>query len=81
VQLQITSQRSTAFYVWLVAISGVGVLLSTASAKAFPQTLNAWESRYGAMSNSGSNAGCQLCDVESNDGILWNGYGWDLCFR
>ena len=71
-------RTSRFFTVSLVAISGFGALLSAAGAGAFPQTLNAWENRYGANSDSGSNASCQLCHVESNGGSPWNGYGWDI---
>ena len=62
----------------LLAVSGIGALLAAATSCAFPQTLNAWEDRYGATSDSGLNAACQLCHVESNGGSPWNGYGWDI---
>jgi parallel beta-helix repeat protein len=47
-------------------------------AAAFPPTLNAWQDRYGAQSFSGGNAECQLCHVNANGGVPWNGYGWDI---
>ncbi|MDH3266953.1 MAG: hypothetical protein OEM25_08310, partial [Gammaproteobacteria bacterium] len=73
-----TTRTFTFFRAPLVAISGIGALLAAASAGAFPQTLNAWEDRYGATSDSGLNGACQLCHVESNGGSPWNGYGWDI---
>ena len=55
------------------------VLVMTATqAGAFPQTLNAWQDRYGATSASGGNAQCQLCHGNVNGGDPWNGYGWDI---
>lgn len=54
------------------------LLLPTNLAMAFPQTLTAWQDRYGASSDSGDSAKCQLCHVESNGGSPWNGYGWDI---
>jgi hypothetical protein len=53
-------------------------MLAAAQVSAFPQSLNAWEERYGAGSDSGANAECQLCHVEVNGGDPWNGYGWDI---
>jgi len=53
-------------------------LLAAGQAAAFPQTLDAWQERYGNISASGDNARCQLCHVESNGGSPWNGYGWDI---
>jgi parallel beta-helix repeat protein len=47
-------------------------------ASAFPQGLNDWQARYGAISASGDNADCQLCHVNANGGDPWNGYGWDI---
>jgi parallel beta-helix repeat protein len=47
-------------------------------AGAFPGTLNDWQARYGALSPSGDNAGCQLCHANANGGSPWNGYGWDV---
>ncbi len=46
--------------------------------QAFPGIQNDWQSRYGGVSASADNAGCQLCHAESNGGSPWNGYGWDL---
>ncbi len=57
---------------------GAACALMPHPAGAFPQTLNAWEDRYAAVSDSGANAQCQLCHVEANGGSPWNGYGWDL---
>ncbi|MBT8137970.1 MAG: right-handed parallel beta-helix repeat-containing protein [Gammaproteobacteria bacterium] len=57
---------------------GLGTLLAAGSAGAFPQTLNAWQDRYAATSDSGNNAGCQLCHVNGNGGSPWNGYGWNI---
>jgi len=45
---------------------------------AFPPVLGDWQARYGGVSASGDNAGCQLCHVEANGGGSWNTYGWDL---
>jgi len=73
-----TARTFTFFRAPLVAISGIGALLAATAAGAFPQTLNAWEDRYGATSDSGLYAACQLCHVESNGGSPWNGYGWDI---
>ena len=52
--------------------------LMASNAGAFPQTLDNWQSRYGAASASGDNAGCQLCHVNANGGSPWNGYGWHI---
>ena len=60
------------------AIAIAAVFLTPSDAQAFPQTLNAWQDRYGATSDSGDNAGCQLCHVNDNGGSPWNGYGWDI---
>jgi len=46
--------------------------------QAFPPVLSDWQDRYGGVSASGDNAGCQLCHVEANGGPSWNSYGWDL---
>jgi parallel beta-helix repeat protein len=54
------------------------LVLVAAQAGAFPQTLDDWQDRYGALSPSGDNAGCQLCHANANGGSPWNGYGWDL---
>jgi parallel beta-helix repeat protein len=56
----------------------MALFLHTSPAGAFPQTLNAWQDRYGTTSDAGDNAGCQLCHVNSNGGSPWNGYGWDI---
>jgi parallel beta-helix repeat protein len=69
------------FYRVLLARTAIAALASTvlvSSAGAFPQTLNAWQERYGDTSASGDNAACQLCHVETNGGSPWNGYGWDI---
>lgn len=50
----------------------------TSEAHAFPAKLEAWQQRYGAISPSGDNAGCQLCHGNENGGSPWNGYGWDM---
>ena len=60
------------------AVLSLAALLVASPAGAFPQTLTAWEDRYGATSDSGDNARCQLCHVNSNGGSPWNGYGWDI---
>jgi parallel beta-helix repeat protein len=57
---------------------GAVLMFAAAQASAFPQSLNAWEDRYGTGSDSGANAECQLCHVEVNGGDPWNGYGWDI---
>jgi parallel beta-helix repeat protein len=49
-----------------------------APAGAFPGLLNTWQERYGAISPSGDNAGCQLCHANVNGGSPWNAYGWDI---
>lgn len=54
------------------------LLLASGPATAFPGMGNDWNDRYGAQSSSGDNAGCQLCHVNANGGIPWNGYGWDI---
>ena len=59
-------------------LTALGVTVFTSSAGAFPQTLNDWQGRYGAISPSGDNAECQLCHVNTNGGSPWNGYGWDV---
>ncbi len=60
------------------ALAASASLILSSSAFAFPQTLNAWQERYGDTSASGDNAACQLCHVETNGGSPWNGYGWDI---
>ena len=40
---------------------GAALALAPVAALAFPQTLNDWSQRYGAVSASADNAGCQLC--------------------
>jgi len=52
--------------------------LFATSAFAFPQGLNDWKQRYGALSSSGDDAGCQLCHGNANGGSPWNAYGWDM---
>ncbi len=47
-------------------------------AHAFPGLLTDWQARYGADSDTGTNAGCQLCHGDANGGSLWNAYGWSL---
>ncbi len=60
------------------AVAALCMTVFASSAGAFPQTLDAWQERYGATSDSGSNAACQLCHVNTNGGSPWNGYGWDI---
>jgi parallel beta-helix repeat protein len=60
------------------AVAALGMTVFATSAGAFPQTLDAWQERYGATSDSGNNAACQLCHVNTNGGSPWNGYGWDI---
>jgi parallel beta-helix repeat protein len=60
------------------ALAAIVSLILSSTAGAFPQTLNAWQERYGETSASGDNAACQLCHVETNGGSPWNGYGWDI---
>jgi parallel beta-helix repeat protein len=55
-----------------------GLLLAASTAGAFPGSLSDWQQRYGAASQSGDNAQCQLCHAEANGGDPWNGYGWDI---
>lgn len=63
----------------LLSALGCAVLLAAATpAGAFPGTLNAWQERYGAISPSADNAGCQLCHANANGGSPWNAYGWDV---
>jgi parallel beta-helix repeat protein len=57
---------------------GLTLLLAAPPAGAFPGTLNDWQARYGATSESGDNAGCQLCHGNANGGSPWNAYGWDI---
>jgi len=52
--------------------------LAAPPAGAFPGIGNAWQARYGAVSPSGENAGCQLCHANANGGRPWNAYGWDI---
>jgi parallel beta-helix repeat protein len=54
------------------------VSLAASSAYAFPKSLNDWDDRYGAISQSGENAACQLCHANANGGSPWNAYGWDI---
>ncbi len=70
--------RFTAARAALGAAITAAVILVAPPAGAFPQTLNDWQDRYGAISASGDDAGCQLCHVNSNGGSPWNGYGWDI---
>ena len=64
---------------WMVCIAtAAAALIVSTPAAAFPQTLDAWQDRYGNISASGDNAQCQLCHVEANGGSPWNGYGWDI---
>jgi parallel beta-helix repeat protein len=67
---------------YLALVRACGALLVTtfiaSNASAFPQTLEDWQSRYGAASASADNAACQLCHVNANGGSPWNGYGWDI---
>jgi parallel beta-helix repeat protein len=51
---------------------------TTPGAAAFRGILNDWQGRYGAISASGDNAGCQLCHADANGGSPWNAYGWDV---
>lgn len=64
----------------LAAASTLALIGSLAPglALAFPQGLNDWQSRYGAISPAGENAQCQLCHANTNGGSPWNAYGWDL---
>lgn len=66
------------FLLLRAAFAALGITVIASSAGAFPQTLNDWQSRYGAASASGDNAECQLCHVNANGGSPWNGYGWDI---
>lgn len=54
------------------------ILGAWTGAQAFPGIQNDWQLRYGGISASADNAGCQLCHVEPNGGSPWNAYGWDL---
>jgi parallel beta-helix repeat protein len=60
-----------------VTTAALAVFVATA-ALAFPQTLNDWKQRYGALSSTGDEAGCQLCHGNANGGSPWNAYGWDM---
>ena len=60
------------------ALAAFASFILSSTAGAFPQTLNAWQERYGETSASGDNAACQLCHVNTNGGSPWNGYGWDI---
>ncbi len=59
-------------------VLGACLVVTATQAVAFPGILQDWQSRYGATSPSGDNAGCQLCHVDANGGNPWNGYGWDI---
>ena len=73
------SRMSSAFDRSRFSLRVCAVLLATAApAHAFPGTLNAWLERYGAISPSADNAGCQLCHANENGGSPWNAYGWDV---
>jgi hypothetical protein len=61
----------------LACAVGALFLLSAGRAGAFPQALRDWQDRYGAISASGDDAGCQLCHANANGGSPWNAYGWD----
>ena len=50
----------------LALVLGALLVVAATQASAFPQTLDAWQDRYGATSPSGDNAECQLCHVETN---------------
>lgn len=54
------------------------IAFAAGPAGAFPQGLNDWQARYGALSDSGDNARCQLCHGNANGGSPWNAYGWDI---
>jgi len=65
---------------WSLALAALTTVaaLGAGSAIAFPGTLNAWQARYGAVSQSGDAAACQLCHADVSGGAPWNAYGWDL---
>jgi parallel beta-helix repeat protein len=62
----------------LALLLGAFIVAAATQADAFPGTLSDWQSRYGAVSPSGDNARCQLCHANSNGGVPWNAYGWDI---
>ncbi len=62
----------------LLAWLALALVCACIPALAMEAALKDWTARYGAGSNSGSNAGCQLCHVSSTGGTPWNAYGWDI---
>jgi len=68
------------FVRWGLALAALPAFaaLSAGPAGAFPGTLDSWQQRYGAVSESGDAAVCQLCHAEASGGSPWNAYGWDL---
>ena len=48
------------------------LLCSAGPAFAMEAAMGDWYKKYGANSNSGRNAGCQLCHVSSAGGTPWN---------
>ncbi|MFT3927089.1 MAG: right-handed parallel beta-helix repeat-containing protein [Myxococcales bacterium] len=71
-------QQATLRGAFALAAALVATLGNASEAHAFPSKLEAWKQRYGAISPSGDNAGCQLCHGNANGGSPWNGYGWDI---
>jgi parallel beta-helix repeat protein len=57
---------------------GTAFLLSGSDASARPGILADWQDRYGAVSASGDNAGCDLCHGGGISRSEWNAYGWDV---
>lgn len=69
---------SAPFRPCLALLLGAALAALATPAGAFPGTLAAWQSRYGAISPSGDAAGCQLCHAAPTGGSPWNGYGWSV---
>jgi len=67
-----------------LVIAGIGAAtaLAPSAAEARSGILNDWITRYGAVSASAENAGCQLCHANSPgpgwESAAWNGYGWAI---
>ena len=62
----------------IVMLFGVLLVGAWNAAQAFPPILSDWQGRYGGVSASADNAGCQLCHASDSGGGNWNSYGWDL---
>ena len=61
-----------------ISTLAVSWILVASPVLAMEAAMGDWHKKYSAGSESGSNAGCQLCHVSSAGGSPWNPYGWDI---